>query len=77
MSACCARWNRVAVAGSDDTVVVRGHRYFPVGSVVRDNADPTSATTHVKGCIGFWRGVEIVEVSAAVGTHDIAGAHLF
>ena len=110
MSAYCARWNGVAVAESDDTIVVGGHRYFPVGSVVRDRlipstprcdcgprhgtsfydivvgddrhpnaawyyADPTSATAHVEGYIGFWRGVEIVEVSAVIG-HDIAEAHL-
>lgn len=40
-----AVWNGVTVAESDDTVVVEGNHYFPIGSVRADLLRPSSKHT--------------------------------
>jgi uncharacterized protein (DUF427 family) len=47
-----AEWNGVTIADSDDTVVVEGNHYFPVGAVAPALLKP-SATTTVCG----WKGI--------------------
>jgi len=40
-----ATWNGIVVARSDDTVVVEGNRYFPIGSVTPGVLVDSSHTT--------------------------------
>lgn len=46
-----AIWNDTVIAESDDTVVVEGNHYFPVGSVDAAVLRPSSTTTHCP-----WKG---------------------
>ena len=46
-----AIWNNVVIAESDDTVVVEGNHYFPLGAVDDSYLKPSSTTT---GCP--WKG---------------------
>jgi uncharacterized protein (DUF427 family) len=47
-----AIWNGTVIAMSDDTVVVEGNHYFPVGSLDRQYVKPSSHTT-----ICSWKGL--------------------
>lgn len=40
-----AVWNGVTVAESDDTVMVEGNHYFPIGSVQADVLRPSTRST--------------------------------
>lgn len=40
-----ARWNGATVAESDDTVLVEGNHYFPIGSVRAEVLRPSSKRT--------------------------------
>ena len=40
-----ASWNGKVIATSDDTVVVEGNHYFPIGSVVDGVLEPSDHTT--------------------------------
>lgn len=46
-----AIWNGTVIAESDDTVVVEGNHYFPVGSVDAEVLRPSSKTSHCP-----WKG---------------------
>lgn len=46
-----AKWNGVLLAESDDTVVVEGNHYFPIGSVDRKFLADSATTTHCP-----WKG---------------------
>ena len=46
-----AKWNGVLLAESDDTVVVEGNHYFPVGAVNREFLEDSPTTTHCP-----WKG---------------------
>ena len=46
-----AIWNGTVIAESDDTVVVEGNHYFPVGSVDAAVLRPSATTTHCP-----WKG---------------------
>ena len=51
-----ASWNGTVIAESDDTVVVEGNHYFPIGSV-KDGVLVDSATTSVcpwKGTASYY-----------------------
>jgi uncharacterized protein (DUF427 family) len=51
-----ARWNRAVIADSDDTVVVEGNHYFPIGSVVASSLQPseTHTTCQWKGFASYY-----------------------
>lgn len=40
-----ARWNGAVIASSDDTVVVEGNHYFPLGSVDEAVLSPSDTTS--------------------------------
>ncbi len=46
-----AIWNGTVIAESDDTVVVEGNHYFPIGSVDPAVLQPSSTTSHCP-----WKG---------------------
>jgi uncharacterized protein (DUF427 family) len=46
-----ATWNGAVIADSDDTVVVEGNHYFPVGSVKRELLRDSPTTSFC-----FWKG---------------------
>ncbi len=46
-----AIWNGTIIAESDDTVVVEGNHYFPIGSVDPAVLQPSSTTSHCP-----WKG---------------------
>ena len=46
-----ATWNGALLAESDDTVVVEGNHYFPIGSVKREFLTESLTTTHCP-----WKG---------------------
>lgn len=46
-----AIWHDTVIAESDDTVVVEGNHYFPIGSVDGSVLRPSSTTTHCP-----WKG---------------------
>ncbi len=46
-----AIWNGNVIAESDDTVIVEGNHYFPLGSV---NSDLLEASSHTSVCP--WKG---------------------
>jgi uncharacterized protein (DUF427 family) len=47
-----ATWNGVVIAESDETVVVEGNHYFPVGAVNQEYL--TDSSTHTR-C--YWKGL--------------------
>lgn len=51
-----AIWNGVVIAESDDTVVVEGNHYFPVGSIRREYYRPSDTHTVCgwKGTASYW-----------------------
>ena len=51
-----AKWNGAVIADSDETVVVEGNQYFPVGSVVASSLQPseTHTTCHWKGEASYY-----------------------
>ena len=46
-----ATWNGVTIADSNDTVVVEGNHYFPVGAVDPALLQPSTTTP-----VGGWEG---------------------
>lgn len=46
-----ATFNRTVIAQSDDTVVVEGNHYFPIGSVIDGVLEPTDHSTFCS-----WKG---------------------
>jgi len=46
-----AIWNGTVIAESDDTVVVEGNHYFPIGSLDPAVLRPSTATSHCP-----WKG---------------------
>lgn len=40
-----AIWNGVTLAESDDTVVVEGNHYFPIGSIAGEHFQPSDSHT--------------------------------
>lgn len=46
-----ARWNGAVIASSDDTVVVEGNHYFPIGAVVDGVLEPSDHTS-----VCSWKG---------------------
>jgi uncharacterized protein (DUF427 family) len=46
-----ATWNGTVIAQSDDTVIVEGNHYFPIGSVNADLLAPSERTS-----VCSWKG---------------------
>jgi uncharacterized protein (DUF427 family) len=46
-----ATWNDTVLAESDDTVIVEGNHYFPVGSIRREHFAASDTHTHCP-----WKG---------------------
>lgn len=47
-----ATWNGIVLAQSDDTVVVEGNHYFPLGSIADENFAPSETHT-----VCPWKGI--------------------
>jgi uncharacterized protein (DUF427 family) len=51
-----ATWNGAVIADSDDTVVIEGNQYFPIGAVRGEflRASQTHTTCHWKGVASYY-----------------------
>ena len=62
-----AIWNGVVLAQSDDTVVVEGNHYFPIGSVSQEHLRPGGTHT-----VCPWKGTaSYYTVQTAEGTNPM------
>ena len=61
-----AKWNGAVIADSDETVVVEGNQYFPIGAVVASSLQPseTHTTCHWKGLASYYDVVVDGKVNA-------------
>jgi uncharacterized protein (DUF427 family) len=60
-----AMWNDVVIAESDDTVVVEGNHYFPLGSVQPGLLKPSTTTSFCP-----WKGTANYYTVAASGAEN-------
>ena len=64
-----ATWNGTVIAQSDDTVIVEGNHYFPIGSV---NAGLLAPSDHTSVCP--WKGTSSYYDVVVGGEHNPAAA---
>lgn len=66
-----ATWNNVAIAESDDTVVVEGNHYFPRESIKAEYFRPTDTTSECpwKGTAAYYDVVVGEDVNADAAWH--------
>ncbi len=77
-----AKWNGALLAESDDTVVVEGNHYFPIGSVNREFLADSATTTHCpwKGDASYYSivvdGAENTDAAFYYPTPKVAAAEI-